>query len=129
MQAASVLPEGALLACKPQRNVAVRVEKRSGVLLLWIPLEPRWWMQAPFSWFFPFKKERGFALDALGAQMWEACCGDDTLEEIIQRFADTHYLRFHEARLSVTQYLRTLVERKLVALVLEEEPSRREATP
>jgi len=56
-------------------------------------------------------------LDALGRQVFVACDGSRTTEQIVEEFAERHRLRFHEARLSVLTFLRSLVERNLVALV------------
>ncbi len=107
-----------ILDAVPVRNQAVRSEKYGEGLLLKTPIAPRWWMGPPFSWLMAYRKERGVALDKLGAEVWEACDGDTTLETIIERFADRHRIRFHEARISVMQFLKMLVQRKVMAVVV-----------
>ena len=117
------LARAELLDTIPTRNAAVRTERRGKALILWIPIRRRWWTRGLFGWLLPFRKEKGIALDALGQEVRSACDGDRRVEEIIEDFADRHTLRFHEARSSVTQFLRSLVERRLVALVVPGEPS------
>lgn len=110
-----------LLDAMPAPNDAVRTEERSGTLLLWVPLNRPGWMRGPVSWFLPFRKEKGFELDALGREVWEACDGKRTLEEIVEAFAERHKVHFHEARLSVIAYLDSLVKRNLVAVAVPKE--------
>lgn len=109
-----------LLGAIPTPNAAVRVERSAGSVVLYVPIRRRFWM-APLSWFLPFRSERGFALDALGAEVFEACDGQRTLERIIEDFAARHRVRFHEARLAVTQFLSSLCERNLVVMAVPEE--------
>ena len=112
------LDQSQLLDAVPVHNHAVRAERRANALLLWVPIQRRRWMLGPLSWLLPFRDEKGIALDALGQEVWQACDGKRRLEEIIEQFAEHHQLRFHEARLSVLQFFRSLVERNLVALVV-----------
>lgn len=112
---------GLLLDLVPVPNRAVRAESAGDGLLLWVPIQRRWWMGPPFSWLLPFRAERGIALDGLGRQVYRACDGIRTTEQIIEAFAVEHRLRFHEARLCVLTFLKSLVERNLVALVAVEE--------
>ena len=50
--------------------------------------------------------------------MWLACDGELRLEQIVEQFADRHQLKFHEARLCIVAFLRSLAERNLLALVV-----------
>jgi hypothetical protein len=110
-----------LLDAVPTRNAAVHAERRGQTLVLWIPLRRRWWVDA-VAWALPLRGRKGFALDVLGEEVWNACDGNREVERIIEEFAARHRVRFHDARVSVLQFLRTLVERKLVAIVVEGEP-------
>jgi hypothetical protein len=112
------IPTGQLLDAVPMCNRAVRVERRGNALILWVPIQRRWWMSGPLGWFLPFRGEKGIELDALGQQVWQACDGERCIEEIVEEFAAEHRVRFHEARLSVMQFLRALMQRNLVALVV-----------
>jgi hypothetical protein len=81
-----------------------------------VPIEQRWWMGPPLGWLLPFRKEKGIELDELGSEVFAECDGERCLEEIVERFAERHRVRFHEARQSVVQFLSLLFERKLVTL-------------
>jgi hypothetical protein len=109
-----------LLDTVPVPNEAVRLVPRERGLVLWVPIEKRWWMGPPLAWVLPFRSEKGIALDALGAEVYRACDGATTTERIIEAFARHHRIRFHEARLSVLAFLRSLVARNLVVLVAPE---------
>jgi hypothetical protein len=114
--------EGALdpervLDTRPTRNVAVRVEKAGAGVVLFVPVARPTWLRA-LSLALPLRREKGFALDQLGQEVWLACDGSRSFEVIVDEFAARHQLRFHEARAMVAQFLKTLTERKLVALVV-----------
>ena len=106
-----------MLDAIPTCNRAVRVEPSGDTLVLWVPIRRRFWL-AGLAWFLPFRKEKGIALDAVGSSVWSACDGRRRVEEIVEGFAERHQLRFHEARLSVSQFLRSLVERNLLVLAV-----------
>jgi hypothetical protein len=117
------LDQDQLLDAVPTHNRAVRSEQRGRALILWVPIRRRWWMQGLLGFLLPFRREKGIALDALGQEVWRACDGEQRLETIIETFAARHQIRFHEARSSVMQFLRSLVERRLVALVVPGGPA------
>ena len=110
------------LAAVPVVNRAVRQETRGEALVLFVPLRRRWWMAGPVSWWLPLRRERGVALDRLGREVWDLCDGRRDLEAVVDRFAQRHRLGFHEARLTVMQFLKMLVERKLLVLVGHADP-------
>jgi hypothetical protein len=117
----ATLDPARLLDAVVVKNAAVRLEQRAGAVVLWVPLERRWWMGPPFSWLLPFRKEKGVELDALGQEVFSECDGERRVEEVIERFAARHRVRFHEARHSVVQFLALLFERKLVTLRVAED--------
>ncbi|MFA9480410.1 PqqD family protein [Phycisphaerales bacterium AB-hyl4] len=112
-----------LLDAIPVVNQAVKARQHGKAMELIVPLRQTWWMGPPLSWVFPFREERRIALDAVGQEVWRSCNGRRTTEQIIERFANKYNVRFHDARLAVTQFLRSLLERNLVALVLPEQDS------
>lgn len=118
-----------LLDAVPVTNQSVRLEMRDDGMIVFLPLQRRWWMQPPFSWLMNYRTERGLALDSLGREVYEACDGQSTVESIIEAFAQRHQVRFHDARLSVLQFLRSLVQRNAVALVVAEDDEPRPAGP
>ncbi|MEX0655239.1 MAG: PqqD family protein [Phycisphaeraceae bacterium] len=116
----SRLTNNMLLDAIPVANEAVKTRQYGKAMALVVPIRKSAWMGPPLSWIFPFRDERTFALDTVGQEVWRACNGRRTTEQIIERFANKYNVRFHDARLAVTQFLRTLVERNLVALILPE---------
>lgn len=121
--------EEALLDAWPAANGAVRAEHRGDALVLWVPIHRPWWLRGPLSWLLPLRREKGIALDELGREVWNACDGNRRLEDIIESFAERHQIRFHEARLCVLAFLRSLMERNLVVLAVpESRPEAEEAT-
>ncbi len=106
-----------LLDLVPTKNLALRLEPRGSALLVWVPTRKRWWMGPPIGWLLPFRPEKGIELDSLGQQVFAACDGSRTAERIVEEFAERHRLRFHEARWCVLSFLKSLVEKNLVALV------------
>lgn len=120
---------GRLLAAVPVRNGAVRERRRGGELVLMVPLARRWWTGRPWNLLLNFRTERGVALDRLGEEVWSGCDGRVTVERLIERFAERHRLRFHEARLSVVAFLRMLVERRVLVLVFGQGEQGADADP
>lgn len=109
---------GQVLDLVPTRNRAVREVMRAGALVLYTPVVWSWWLRL-LSWLLPLRRERGFALDALGEEVWRACDGERTVESIVEAFAARHRVRFHEARQAVLAFLKMLAERNLIAMLLE----------
>jgi len=107
-----------LLDAVPVRNEAVKPEQRGESLVLWVPLQKRWFTRPPIRWMLPTARQRGVELDGLGQWVWHAINGHRTLEQIIERFADRHQVTFHEARLAVLQFVRMLTAKRLVAVVV-----------
>jgi Coenzyme PQQ synthesis protein D (PqqD) len=114
----TVFVGGEMLDAVPVRNEAVRSETAAGELVLRVPLEPRWYLCPPVTWLLPVRRERAVALDRLGEEVWRACDGERTVEQIVEAFAARHHLRFHEARLSVMRFLQDLTRRGLVVMVV-----------
>ncbi|HEX3774183.1 MAG TPA: PqqD family protein [Polyangiaceae bacterium] len=112
----------AVLDSRPTQNVAVRVANNESGVVLFVPIARPGWLRA-LSWLLPLRREKGFALDALGREVWLACDGARSFEKIVLEFAERHQLRFHEARAMVSSFLKTLSERNLVALVVAKEAS------
>jgi hypothetical protein len=107
-----------LLDAVPQRNAVVTSELADdGSVVLSVPLRQRWFMKPPFSLIFPFSSRRRVSLDKLGSEVWKQCDGSRSTEKIIEEFAARHAMTFHETRLSVMLFFRSLAERGLIAMV------------
>ena len=117
MPAETPLLPARVLSAKPTRNSAVRVQSTTGGVVLFVPVARPAWLRV-LSWALPLRREKGFALDSLGQEVWLACDGSRSFEAIVLEFAARHQLRFHEARAMVAEFIRTLGERNLVALVV-----------
>ena len=122
MRAEMPLDPARVLRTKPTQNRAVRVENAASGAVLFVPTARPAWLRA-LSWALPLRREKGFALDSLGTEVWLACDGSRSFEVIVVEFAARHQLRFHEARAMVAEFVRTLSERNLVALVVPEASS------
>ena len=106
-----------LLAAVPQKNEAATVERTAEGMLVSIPVRRPRWLVPPISWVVPFSQKRRVELDAAGRLVLESCDGRRTVEEVIERFAGEHKLSFRESQLAVTQFLRELVKRGVIAIV------------
>lgn len=109
---------GELLDSVPVANEAARVETHADGLVVYLPIRERWWMKPPLSWMLPYRRERGVALDKLGSEVYRSVDGRQTVEQIVVAFAESHRLRFHEARLAVMQFLKMLAQRNIIVLAV-----------
>lgn len=116
-----------MLRARPFANEAMERQRLSGGrLLVSVPLERPRYLVPPLSWILPFSSHRRVELDVLGVEVLDRCDGRNTVESIIEQFAQSHTLTFREAQLAVMQFLRQLTQRGLVAIVgVEEEPDKR----
>jgi hypothetical protein len=61
-------------------------------------------------------KTKKLQLDELGTAVWELIDGNQSVQQVIQRFAQKYQLPFREAAVAVTQFLRDLGKRGLIGL-------------
>ena len=55
-------------------------------------------------------------LDELGTSVWDMIDGKFSVRKLVERFAKTHQLEAREAEVAVTQFIRELGRRGLIAL-------------
>lgn len=109
----------AMLRARVLRNcAAVRDDTGSRGLSLRIPRKRPSWLIPPVSWVVTVRDYSPVTLDALGTEVWTLCDGRRTVEDLIDAFAAKHGLSFHEARVAVTQYLKVLIQRGVLAVEL-----------
>jgi len=108
---------GQFLASVPHRNEAMEVEPAGKGLLLSVPVRRPRWLVPPLSWVLPWSGYRRVELDEPGAEVFNLCDGKRSVEEIIETFAKRHKLSFREGQVAVTQFLRELLKRGIIALV------------
>jgi hypothetical protein len=112
-----------MLEARPLRNQAARLETSGrGVVVYVRQQRPPALARPPLSWIVPYREESCSTLDALGTEVWNLCDGRRTVESIVDTFKDCHGLSFHEARVAVTEYLRVLVQRGVLAVALRDKP-------
>jgi len=110
-----------MLAARPRRNEAVRVERRDdGSVAITVKRSPEKDLRPPLSWIVPVQREKQTRLDELGRLVWDLCDGNRTVEQVVDVFAGQHDLTFHEGRVSVTEYLKELIRRGILAVEMEE---------
>lgn len=108
----------AMLTAVPVANAAARVEERpEGVTVTVANREPAK-LLPPFRWLVRPPKEKRLVLDRIGTSVWHLCDGKRTVENVIDAFADQYELEFHESRVAVTEYLRSLVQRGALAMAI-----------
>ncbi len=109
-----------MLKAVPMPNEAARVtsEDLDGTITVTVPTRAKRFLFPPISWVIRPPKERQAVLDPLGATIWRACNGNRTVEEIVDNFAFQHRLSFHESRVSVTSYIKALLQRGALAVAV-----------
>ncbi len=110
-----------MLTAIPMHNVAAKVKpgKASGTIRIEVPNKADWWHKIPpISWVVRPPKFNVLILDAIGAPLWDLCDGKTSVEQLVAFFAERHQLTFHESRVSVTSYLRLLIQRGALAVAL-----------
>jgi len=114
-----------LLKAVPVANEAMETDYRGdGTVLVSVPMRRPKWLAPPISWLLPYSSHRRVELDRPGAQVLKMCDGKRTVERIIEEFAAMHKLTFRESHLAVTQFLRMLTERGVIAVVVRQRKRR-----
>jgi len=107
-----------LLRAVPFANKVMEITPRpDGSVRAVVPLRRPKWLVPPIAWVLPFSSHRRVELDALGAKVLQMCDGKQNVETIIENFAADHKLSFREAQLAVTEFVRQLAQRGLIAIV------------
>lgn len=69
----------------------------------------------------PAQVQRTFELDAFGREVYEACDGRQTVDGLIRAFSASHHVSHAEAEIAMTQFLKTLMTKGLIAMAVERE--------
>lgn len=106
-----------LLKAVPQANRAATItDKDDGTIMASVPMRRPDYLVPPLSWLLPFTAVRKIQLDRIGTDVFNLCDGVRTVERIVETFASLHKLTFREAQLSISQFMRMMVQRGLIAL-------------
>jgi hypothetical protein len=109
-----------LTACPVKNAAAFVVDPSAESVTIRIKREKPWYMVPPISWAIPMRSEREVVLDRIGTQIWKLCDNGSTVEAIVDAFSERHTLTFHEARAAVTGYLKGLIQRGVLAIVVDD---------
>lgn len=71
--------------------------------------------------------ERTFVLDRLGREVYDWCGDERNVKQIVAEFVKEHKVSDAEAEYSVTTYLKTLLKKGLVAMVVDEKEVKKAA--
>jgi len=111
-----------MLKARPVRNTAATTrENDDNQLCVVVKTQKPRYMFPPISWFVPYNPQREVILDSVGKQLWLWCDGQRDVEEIIDLFKDKYQLSFHEAKTGVTDYFKKLVQRGVLAVVMDKD--------
>ncbi len=102
------------------RKAVVHREDASGCRIE-VPNQRLKGLVPPVSWIIKPRPTRTVELDPLGSRIFMLCRDNTTVETVVDAFAKQMDLTFHESRVSVSQYIRYLVERGLLVLAVKEE--------
>lgn len=111
-----------MLRAIPVYNDAARIERFPGSenVCISVPVVKPKWVVPPVTWFFKPRSRKTYEIDQVGMFVWERCNGTNTVESIIDAFAARYALTFHESRVSVTGYIRQLIKRGMLAIMMNE---------
>lgn len=109
-----------MLRARARQNRAARMEREPGErVAVWVKQTRR--LVPPLAWIVPFRRERLTRLDPIGSRVWSLCDGHRTVEEVVDAVASQYRLSFHESRVAVTGYLKTLIQRGVLAIEMAED--------
>jgi hypothetical protein len=113
-----------VLRARPLRNPAVTWgPDKTGDMVIHVPLEKKGW-STRMGRFFPAPDTRHILLDDIGADVWELCDGENTIDAIRRQISAKYQLNHKEAEASLIVHLQQLAKRKLIVALTgtEEEP-------
>ncbi len=109
----------AMLKARAVQNAAAKIEtNEDGTVSLTLKSKKPALLFPPLSWLVRAPEFKRVSLDRIGTEVWRLCDGKHRVEEVVDRFAEAHDLTFHEARVAVTGYMKSLIQRGVLAIVL-----------
>jgi hypothetical protein len=108
------------LECKPvKNNMITETRLETGEVLLTYPVVMRPWIESLMRRLggrVAGPKTKKLQLDVLGTAVWELIDGNQSVQQVIQRFTQKYQLHSREAEVAVTRFLRDLGKRGLIGL-------------
>ncbi len=109
-----------MLTAKPIKNQAAVFQKQDEKhIKVTVKKEKPKYLIPPLSWIIRPKLHKDIVLDEIGSWILNLCDGSRTVEDIIEGFSQQHKLTFHEARVSITGYMKLLVQRGILAIAVQ----------
>jgi len=109
------------LQARPIRNPALKWEELdNGEVQIVLPRR-RDTMGRVLSTLFYVPKSKPVSLDVVGARVWTLCDGEHTVSDIVEALMDEHKLHRREAEVSLTEFLRMLGKRNMLAFAVPTE--------
>jgi hypothetical protein len=103
-------------------NSGVRVVRDAdGVVTLYVPFRASPLVEKLCRWFKVPPSDAKFELDEIGTFVWDSCDGTVPIHGMVERLATRYKLSRKEAEASLTIFLRNLVRRGLIAIVVLKE--------
>ena len=100
----------------PARNEALSARRTdAGEIEITLPRKDVWWVTL-LSKFTFVPTSRKVVLDEIGTFVWDLCDGKTTVRELIEVFAKRYKLPRREAEVSITNYLKILLRRRLIGI-------------
>jgi hypothetical protein len=109
------IARGVALKARAHQVPAVRREEKDGKLYVTVQFLRPWWQRALGA---HDHCERTFGLDTYGRRVYECCNGKRTVDHIVRRFARETHISVPEAETAVTTFMKTLIAKGLVAMVV-----------
>lgn len=103
------------------KPVALRVKTRqpldNGGLCLIVPFQPRGYQK----WLLRVPKDatRRIELDVAGVEVFDMCDGRTSVRQMARQFARNHKVAQQEAEVAVTAFIRSMIQRGLVSVVVD----------
>ena len=116
------------LDARALRNSGVRVVRDAdGVATLYVPFRASGVVDTLCRWLRVPPSEAKFELDEVGTFVWDLCDGANPIREMVEQLSARYKLSRKEAEASLTIFLRNLVRRGLVLIVVPKEAGRSES--
>jgi len=106
------------LSALPVRNLSLSSQRtENGETEITIPRREDWVGRLLVLIFFA-PRERKVILEAIGSDIWEMCDGQHSVAQMVEALMAKHKLNRREAEASLTEYLRRLGKRRLIAFAI-----------
>lgn len=108
----------------PLKNEALEYHANErGEMSVIITRKLSWWLKIVSKLVY-LQDKKTVTLDELGTDVLNMCDGNITVKAMIERFSKKHKLNIREAEISMMAYLRSLIQRGIIAFAVKKEGSK-----